>query len=93
MVNRDGIKGGLTADDVGNHLNMQVIASIAEDMGLVTYSLNRGVPLVQSDPRSAVARSMEKLTKQMIPDQKQNTKQPEKGLFRRLSTMIQGSTA
>lgn len=93
VVNRDGIKGGLTADDVGNHLNMQVIASIAEDMGLVTYSLNRGVPLVQSDPRSAVARSMEKLTKQMIPDQKQNTKQPEKGLFRRLSTMIQGSTA
>ncbi|MBI1293630.1 response regulator [bacterium] len=93
VVNRDGIKGGLTADDVGNHLNMQVIATITEDMGLVTYSLNRGVPLVQSDPRSAVARSMEKLTKQMIPDQKQNTKQAEKGLFKRLSTIIQGSTA
>ncbi|MCB0114336.1 MAG: AAA family ATPase [Caldilineaceae bacterium] len=93
VVNRDGIKGGLASDDVGNHLNMQVIAAVTEDMGLVTYSLNRGVPLVLSDPRSAVARTIEKLTKQMIPDQKQNAKQSQKGLFGKLSTMIQGSTA
>lgn len=93
VVNRDGIKGGLAADDVGNHLNMQVIAAIPEDMGLVTYSLNRGIPLVTSDPRSAVARTIEKLTKQMIPEQKLNSKQAEKGILGRLSTMIQGSTA
>ncbi len=93
VVNRDGIKGGLTADDVSSHLNMQVMATIPEDTGLVIYSLNRGIPLVITDPRCAVARTIEKLTKQMIPDQKQSAKQAEKGLFGRLSTMIQGSTA
>jgi pilus assembly protein CpaE len=92
IVNREGVKGSISTEDVSRHLNTQVLIAIPEDSGLITYSLNRGIPLVISDPGSAVARRIEKLAKQIIPEKKA-TAQTQKGLFGRLTTIIQGGAA
>jgi hypothetical protein len=70
----------------------QVLIAIPEDSGLITYSLNRGIPLVSSDPGSAVARRIEKLAKQIIPEKK-IADHAQKGLLGRLTTIMQGGTA
>ncbi len=93
VVNRAGVKGGVPVDEIGRHLNMQIMGAIPEDTGLVTYSLNRGIPLVQSDPRSAVARQVEKLAKTLIPEPKSAPSRAPKGLFGRLSTILQNGAA
>lgn len=93
VINRAGVKGGVPTDDISRHLNMQVMAAIPEDTGLVTYSLNRGIPLVTSDPRSAVARQIEKLAKAMIPEQKSAVSRSEKGFLGRLTTILQNGAA
>lgn len=92
IVNREGVKGGISSEDISRHLNTQVLIAIPEDSGLITYSLNRGIPLVISDPGSAVARRIETLAKQMIPEKKA-VAQTSKGLLRRLTTMLQGGLA
>lgn len=92
IVNREGVKGGIPAEDISRHLNTQVLIAIPEDSGLITYSLNRGIPLVSSDPGSAVARRIEKLAKQIIPEKK-IAAHAQKGLIGRLTTIIQGGPA
>jgi pilus assembly protein CpaE len=92
VVNREGIKGGISTEDISRHLNTQVLAAIPEDSGLITYSLNRGIPLSISDPRSAVAQKIAKLASQMIPAQRPATSLDGKGLIGRLGTLFQGGT-
>jgi pilus assembly protein CpaE len=92
VVNREGVKGSISTEDISRHLNTQVLIAIPEDSGLITYSLNRGIPLVTSDPGSAVACRIEKLAKQMIPEKKAAAN-AQKGLLGRLTTIIQGGAA
>ena len=94
VVNRDGLPGGLALDDVSQHLNMQVALTIPDDPGLVTYSLNRGVPFVLSSPKSVAAKRLNTLVETFFP-RKQESAEAEsaKNLFGRLAFKLRGSSA
>ena len=62
-LNRDGAKGNIRVRDVEKVLGCKMAARIPSDAQLVSHSLNRGVPLFVSAPRSLVARSILRLAK------------------------------
>lgn len=57
-VNRYDDRGGITTRDITQVLQQTIAARLPDDGALVMYSLNRGVPLVVSHPRSSVARGL-----------------------------------
>jgi pilus assembly protein CpaE len=60
-LNRYPIKGGIKLQDIEAALQRKVDVQIPNDEPLVTYSINRGIPLVTSHPRSPVARGLVRL--------------------------------
>lgn len=94
VLNRDGLEAGILAENISRHLNMQIAARIPEDTQLVTYSLNRGIPLVVSHPRSAVAKQIGLLAGKFLPErQTQTAERQRRSVLGRLSTLFQGGTA
>ncbi len=63
VLNRFPQRGGLQRRDIENALGMSAQVMIPDDAKLVTYSINRGVPLVESHERSPLARQMSTLAK------------------------------
>ncbi len=61
VVNRAGIRGGVARADIERRLHIAVRHTVPDDQPLVSLSVNRGVPLVLSHPRSAVARAVREL--------------------------------
>jgi len=57
VLNREGMAGGVAARDIEDRLRVRLSYSIPDDQPLVTHSVNRGVPVIVSHPRSAVARA------------------------------------
>jgi len=94
VVNRDGLVGGLALDDISQSLNMQVALAVPDDPGLVTYSLNRGIPFVLSSPKSIASKRLYALTETLFP-RKQDTAEGEsaKNFFGRLSFRLRGGAA
>jgi pilus assembly protein CpaE len=66
ILNRCTAKGGLPLKDIEAALGKKVYAQIPNDEALVTYSVNRGIPLMLSHPRSAVARSVAQLAHGLV---------------------------
>jgi len=66
VLNRYDGKGGIPTRDIERILQHRAVAKIPDDAGLVVYSLNQGVPLVISHPRSTVARSLLKLAERIV---------------------------
>ncbi|MGQ9683191.1 MAG: response regulator [Anaerolineae bacterium] len=66
ILNRYPLRGGLQRRDIENALGMAIQATIPDDIKLVTYSINRGVPLVDSHKRSGVARQIASLAKSLV---------------------------
>jgi len=95
IVNRDEQPGGLSLDDIGRTLNMQVLTAIPDDPGLVTYAINRGVPFVTSSPRSVAARRIQALAETLFPKEQESIPQnePTKGLFGRFALKLRGTSA
>lgn len=94
VVNRDGLPGGIGLDDISQSLNMQVKIAIPDDPGMVTYSLNRGVPFVSGSPKSLAARRMVELVDALLPQKKEGrAEQPSRSLFGRLGLKFRGSAA
>lgn len=94
IVNRDGLPGGLALDDVSQNLNMQVALAIPDDPGLVTYSLNRGIPFVTSAPRSVASKRLFGLAELLFPrKQEAEEGEPAKNLFGRLAFKLRSSSA
>lgn len=62
VLNRYPIKGGIQLRDIESALQAKVDVQIPNDEPLVTYSINRGIPLVISHPKSIVAQSLFRLT-------------------------------
>ncbi|MBX3052959.1 MAG: response regulator [Caldilineaceae bacterium] len=94
IVNRDGIPGGLGLDDISQSLNMQVKFSVPDDPGLVTYSLNRGIPFVSSSPRSVATKRILGLVDTLFPQKpKENEDEPVRNLFGKLGLKLRGSSA
>ncbi len=61
VLNRAGISGGVSQGDIEERLHVRIFHSVPDDQPLVSLSINRGVPLVLSHTRSAVARSIQSL--------------------------------
>lgn len=80
VLNRASIRGGVSRKDIEQRLHVKVFHQIPDDQPLVSYSVNRGVPLILSHKRSAVARSMagfaQALVEQMAPEQATSGRQP-----------------
>lgn len=93
IVNREGIPGGLSVDDVKQNLNMEVAVAIPDDSGFVTYSLNRGIPFVTSNTRSAIARRLLKFVERLAPISKPEVEPVPQNLFGRLTTILKSHPA
>ena len=61
VLNRFPQRGGLQRRDIENAMGLAMQATIPDDIRLVTYSINRGVPLAESHKTSAVARQLSSL--------------------------------
>ena len=57
VLNRADLKGGVSPSDIEKRLHITIADRIPDDQPLATYSINRGVPLVMSHRRSALARA------------------------------------
>ncbi|MCC7352520.1 MAG: AAA family ATPase [Anaerolineae bacterium] len=68
VLNRATIPGGISARDIGERLHVQVRYRIPDDQPLATHSVNRGVPMVMSHRRSAVARAIRQLARMLADD-------------------------
>jgi len=65
ILNREGISGGISRADIAQRSQIPIAIALPDDAGLVTYSINRGVPVVQSHPKSLLARRIRELAKQL----------------------------
>ncbi len=68
VLNREGMAGGLYTDDVREYVKGPLRSTLPDDPALVTYSLNRGIPLVTSSPRSVLARRIRELAASYAED-------------------------
>lgn len=68
VLNRGSMKGGISQADIEQRLKVTIKHMIPDDQPLVSHSVNRGVPLIVSHPRSAVARGMSQLANELIAD-------------------------
>ena len=74
VLNRATVPGGISARDIGDRLRVQVQHKIPDDQPLATHSVNRGVPMVMSHRRSAVARAIRQLARMLADDLGQEMK-------------------
>jgi len=77
VLNREGLAGGISRADIGERLGMPVAVALPDDPALVAYSINRGFPLMQSHPKSLLARRIRELAGQLITTAQPTTSHPE----------------
>ena len=88
VLNRANNKGGIPLADVEAHLRTKVALTIPDDAALVTYSINRGVPLAMSDKRSLVAAALIELARRIMGGEPtKQAAQKSDGLLGRLSNL------
>ena len=88
VLNRANNKGGIPLADVEAHLHTKVALTIPDDVALVTYSINRGVPLAMSDKRSLVAAAIiEQARRIMGGEASKQSAQKADGLLGRVSSL------
>ena len=61
VLNREDMPGGLAPQVIADYLPLPISFSIPDDQPLVSQSINRGVPLVLSHERSAVAKAIRRM--------------------------------
>jgi pilus assembly protein CpaE len=66
LLNRSGSKVGLKPQEVERALEMKVEFEVPVDRE-VAVSVNRGVPLVLSNPRSGVAKALQDMADKLVP--------------------------
>ena len=66
VLNRYPTKGGLQLHDIEAALQTSVEVAIPNDEPLMTYSVNRGIPVVISHPKSAVAQGVVQLADRLL---------------------------
>jgi pilus assembly protein CpaE len=85
VLNRSTMQGGVTEPDIEERLMVRLRHSIPDDQPLATHSINRGVPLVMSHRRSAVARAVWKLAQQLVDELPSKTEpEPTRSVVGRL---------
>ncbi len=66
VVNRVDMKGAVTVADIQRRLRVKVRLGIPDDQPLVTHSVNRGVPVMMSHPKSNLGRGYMDLARQLM---------------------------
>ncbi|MGC9350028.1 MAG: AAA family ATPase [Anaerolineae bacterium] len=92
VLNRASLKGGVSPQDIVDRLHVPIRFSVPDDQPLVTHTVNRGIPLMLTHRRSAVARSIRKIARELKQDLQprsaasRSTAEGEVGIFQRLFT-------
>ncbi len=68
VLNRAGISGGVSQSDIEGRLHVSIQHTVPDDQPLVSLSINRGVPLIMSHQRSAIARSIQTLAQRFVQE-------------------------
>ncbi len=90
VVNRATARGGITQQHLQERLRLGDPFMIPDDVSLVTYSVNQGIPLVLSHPRSPVAQSVALLAQEVQGrGERGATAQPGEGI-RTISGRLRG---
>jgi pilus assembly protein CpaE len=74
VLNQTGTKGGVKTGEIKQALQGEIFASIPYDNPDVIRSLNRGVPLLTSNPNGAASKSIRNLAKGLYKIEKQSRK-------------------
>ena len=61
VLNRAGLRAGVSPSDIETRLHVRIKHTVPDDQPLATLTVNRGVPVVLSHGRSALARAYHKL--------------------------------
>ncbi len=77
IINRSGLSGSINTSAICKRLELPVLAELPDDAPLVTYAINRGVPIVTSHPRSAMSRCIEKVADHFSAVQSDQAHKPE----------------
>lgn len=79
VLNRVGVNGGLDEKTLRKQLNQETIVSLPFDPALTTYAINRGIPFVQSHPRSLMTKRIVQLADFIIGEPAPSMSQPANG--------------
>ena len=74
VENRSTLKGGVTTSDIEGRLHLKIQFFIPDDQALATHSVNLGVPVVMSYPRSPLARAFRAFAQRLAEDLSTGTK-------------------
>lgn len=66
VLNRATARGGITQQHIQERLGVEISFTIPEDIPLVTYSINQGIPLALGYPRSAIALSLARMAERLV---------------------------
>jgi pilus assembly protein CpaE len=70
VLNRSTLRGGVPVRDIEERLKVRINHQVPDDQPLATISINRGVPVMASNPNSAVGRSVRNLAAALIAETK-----------------------
>ncbi|MCU0522399.1 MAG: response regulator [Anaerolineae bacterium] len=70
VLNRSTIRGGVSQENIERRLGVPVQFTVPDDQPLVTHTINRGVPLMLTHARSAVARGIRKIAKELSEERR-----------------------
>jgi pilus assembly protein CpaE len=77
VLNREGMPGSIGNASIVERLELPIALALPDDPALVAYSINRGVPLVQSHPKSLLARRLREYASEIISDSQEAAVRPD----------------
>ncbi len=78
VLNRSNSKARLDVDEIERSLRLPISASVPSD-GLLPASINEGVPIVESHPKSKPAKAFEEVTRLVMEGQREDGKRKRFG--------------
>lgn len=88
VLNRATMRGGISAHDIEDRLQLQIKAQIPDDQPLATHSINRGVPLITSHRDSAVAKAIQQFAGKLLAEMPAGETEALRSSANRLLTKI-----
>jgi len=73
IINREGIHGGIGTREIEELLRTKARSRLPDEPEPVVLSINQGVPLVQNSPRSALARRIVSLAREVVASPERET--------------------
>jgi pilus assembly protein CpaE len=91
VINRANARGGIAYEEIEGRLMMQDPFLIPDDISLITYSVNEGVPFMISHPKSAAAAAVVDMARKLTGHNGQGVAIPINGKpWQRLSQRLKG---